>query len=520
MDTKVKQLRRFLPAVLFLALFVAYNANGRFMAGSDVYLSRFMPINLVLTGSYYPDPTKIYNSGATPVNDPTCPSHGKLVSVYHAYTPTLLAPFYLIPYRALGLPGEHYLSFYLDKWFASAIVALAGVFTFLLLTELHDGEVGLPLLITLGYFLGTSLWAVASQGSWSHGPAALYIILAIWSLQLRLRRGDEHPPHWLAWLAGWACASAVATRPTNALFAAPFALLALWELRRSRRSLVMFLLGILPVAIWFGSYNAVYFGSPFTLANNYNAAVVRIPHLIHLENFFAGFFGLLFSPSLGMFTTGPVTLFGCLGLALCWRTYRLPLASQAGGSVTEERLPTTPLQRLLRAAALFALAHTLFYSCYLEWWSDWYCYRYLIDILPILALGTGWLFRPGTRWRRLRWPLFIPAFAVSFFVQFYGAFFWGFVAYYGQFVEKPRLYLDLNPNKGFLSLFNHPSPHFSLDPRQHIIFSEANSFRWNWTNWDDLINPFATFPKIHKDLFQTKVVPMRPTLPIILYYGQ
>src|SRR5689334_18120977 len=82
---------RLAPWLVFFGLLVIYHSNGRFIAGSDVYCTRFMPVNLALRGSYYFDPTKPYSMG-TPVFDPGSPSHGKMISPYSEWPATLLTP--------------------------------------------------------------------------------------------------------------------------------------------------------------------------------------------------------------------------------------------------------------------------------------------------------------------------------------------------------------------------------------------------------------------------------------------
>lgn len=532
-------------ACVFLFLWLVYNLNGRFVAGSDVYSSRFLPIQLATKGTYYLDPSKPYHLG-TMVTDKKSPSFGKMISVYHAYTPTLLLPIYAPFYRWAKVPPEHFLAFYLDKLIASFLTAAAGALTFSLIRRMHGGRNASALLITLGFWLGTSLWTIASQGSWSHGPSVFYIALAAYALERsRLGMSVGGGRLW-ALCAGWAAASAFVTRQSNLFFAIPFSVFALLEFGylwlpwprvyshecgclRSRGGIRRgfgvpgdyFLAGIVPVACWYLIYNAVYFGDPFKTAAMYNLAYQRIPHLMHPENFFAGFFGLLFSPSLGMFTMAPVTLFAVPGMLAVWRDHRSVAEVRPDGSRLEERFPSTFLQRLTRLGVLFIICHIVFYSCYLEWWAGFsYCHRYMIDIQPFLALCAGWFFRPGAALRKFRWPLFAPAFLFSFAVQFYGAFFWNGVKYFDGVHTDPRLYLDLNPRKSHAGIFNVPSKHFSLKRDDHLILGEIRSFLPQMTSWRNLREHFASLPKIKQDLFETRTVEFTPAVPIILESGR
>lgn len=508
------------PSALFVFLFVVYNLNGRFIAGSDVYSTRYMPANLAVYGTYYfPDnlpPDRNWNLG-TRVVDVNSPSHMKAISVYPTYVPTILLPIYIPIYRWIGVPIDHFLTWYLDKWIASIFAAAATVLTFCLIRRMHGGRNAKALLAALGLGLGTSLWAIASQGSWAMGPSAFFLIFTVFCMERAVRLKERESATWWAALSGWSVASAFATRQSDMFFVLPFFFFGLWELRSSRRLQGFFFGGIVPVAAWFVLHNYFYFGHPLTTGYKYNKAQELIPKLMHVENFFHGFFGLLFSPSLGMFTMAPVTLFaipGLLGMTLFPRSEvleRLPDGARI------ERRGRDFLQRVMILGAIFCVIHVLFYSCYLEWWAGWsYCYRYLIDIQPFLFLGVGWFFRPGARFEKYRWPMFLPALLFSAFVQFFGAFFW-----FGTFFDglgKPggnptydRVYVNLDPKHPVTGIFNRPSFMFSLQKKDHIILKEGVPSRIKFEN------SFATWENMRRDLCETEVLQFHPN--IILMYG-
>lgn len=510
-------LSRSLPWILLIGLFVTYNLNGRFIGGSDVFSTRFMPIILAKTGSYYFDESGVgrWNLG-TMVQDPASPSNGKYISVYPTYMPTLLSPLYYIFYGKMGLdlPIEHFLAFYLDKWISSFIAALTGVLVFSLVRRMHGGRNAMAMLVTLGMSLGTSLWAISSQGSWAMGPSAFFLILAVWSLERAVRHRDHPQVFRWAWLAGFAIASAFAMRLSNMIFVLPFFLFGLWELRRQPKAMLLLFLGVFPVAAWFCIHNYLYFGSPLKTGYNYNLTQLRVPNLMHIENFFAGFIGLLFSPSLGMFMTGPVTLFAFPGLLGALFVGKRLLERRGDGTLVFARRSRNFMQRILLLIAPFVVFHILFYSCYLEWWGGWsYCYRYLIDIQPFLFLGVGWFFRPKTRFRMFRWPMFIPALALSLLVQSYGAFIWG-----GRLMKlnpMPRFYLNLDPNKGHKGPFNEPFWFYSFKREDHLMLGELSQIPPMHT----FIDAFGSPKEIKKDLFETqRWGPERGH--IIIYYGR
>jgi hypothetical protein len=304
-------------------------------------------------------------------------------------------------------------------------------------------------------------------------------------------------------------------RQSDIFFVLPFALHVLYELRRNRLRLAAFALGIALVASWYVIHNYVHFGNPLTTGYKYNLARQYIPKLLHPENFPAGFIGLLFSPSLGMLTMAPVTLFAFPGLIGILRPLREEIETKPDGVRIERRLPRSYLQRVMLIGAPFVMVHIVFYSCYLEWWGGWsYCYRYLIDIQPLLALGTGWFFRPDAAFYKLRWPLYIPALLLSVSVQFYGAFLWGGSNLH--LADMPRFYLNLDPQKGSKGIFNHEKFFYSWKRSDHIILGElSNGFPSRKTIYEALAAP----KEVWRDLFDTRIYDFRQG-SIIIYYGR
>jgi hypothetical protein len=517
--------------MLMAGLVVVYQANGRFIGGSDAYCTRFMAVNLARDGSYYFDASKPYAMGVV-VDDPASPSFGRMINQYNDFVPTLLAPFYVPFYRWAKLPPEHFLTFYLDKLFASLWVAAGAAATLALARRLHGGRWTMALTATLAVALGTSLWAIASQASWAHGPSFCMTMVAclgvVKALETPMTGGRRSDAAWAA-LAGFCASGAVATRPTDALFAVPFMALALWELRRPWRRWAGLVAGATAPAAWFAWHNWLLFGSPFRTGFQWNITYRRVPHILSLDNFWGGLAGLLASPSMGLFATAPVMLFAVPGLVGLWRRWRprtlAMIARDCGGgrgsgrAWRDGRRAALALMRLTRLGAAFVVAHVAFYSCYREWWGGWsYAHRYLIDVMGFAALAMAWFLRPGARARSLRWPLLIPAFLFSVAFQFYGAFFWSGQAHFKLLAPPRRPWTPTRlSNLGDYVRF---SPFFSLEADHHLILAEPPLFNWRWTSWDAFARPLATPAKIDKDLFVTRTVNFRPAQPIILDYGR
>jgi hypothetical protein len=223
-------------------------------------------------------------------------------------------------------------------------------------------SVGLVLL----YFLATSVRTVASQALWQHAGVHLGIALALWLVL------DERPvSRWRAFLAGLALGVGTVARQTTAVVLA-----GVLSRRTFIRAVAGFGIGIIPLLV----YNAVAFGNPFE--QGYGSKPFDTPVL-------TGLYGLLLSPSRGLFVYAPYLLFAVAALVLAWR---------ASGEVAAR----------LRALGLVALATLVLYATYTEWWGGRvFGARFLDDLAPILFAALAWGIGRGlldrALWRRLFW---------------------------------------------------------------------------------------------------------------------
>jgi hypothetical protein len=223
-------------------------------------------------------------------------------------------------------------------------------------------SVGLVLL----YLLATSVRTVASQALWQHAGAHLAIAVALW---LVLEERPASPRR--AFLAGLALGLGTVARQTTALVLAGIV-----SRRTFLRSVAGFGIGIIPLLV----YNSFAYGDAFE--QGYGSKPFDTPIL-------AGLYGLLLSPSRGLFVYAPYLAFAVAALVIAWR---------ARGEVAAR----------LRALGLVALATLLLYATYTEWWGGRvFGARFLDDLAPILfaalawGIGRGLLDRPV--WRRLFW---------------------------------------------------------------------------------------------------------------------
>lgn len=209
--------------------------------------------------------------------------------------------------------------------------------------------------LVLLYWLGTSVRTVAAQALWQHAGVHLALALGLW---LVLREGAVSLVREL--LAGIALGFGVVVRQTTLIpliGSERFAGGGAW---RARIALIAgAAIGVIPLL----AYDTVAFGSP--AEQGYGPKLFTTP-------LFAGLYGLLLSPSRGLFVYEPWVIAALAALVLAWRR-RGPVAER------------------LRTLGLAWLALLVFYALYVEWWGGRvFGPRFLDDMAPVLIVALGW----------------------------------------------------------------------------------------------------------------------------------
>lgn len=155
--------------------------------------------------------------------------------------------------------------------------------------------------------LATSVWSVASDQLWPHGPAALFIALAVWSLATERE-----------WLAGIALGMALLIRPPVAVIAVVVGL-GLAFYRRSTRPLFQIGLPSSVAAAVYLVYNQVLFGSwspvaPYEASGGLTTATGTV------EGGLEKILTVFLSPRYGVLVWTPWILVGLVGLHRVWRS--------------------------------------------------------------------------------------------------------------------------------------------------------------------------------------------------------
>ena len=312
------------------------------------------------------DPSvNVFTTSPRSAGGPPPPLPGQHVCSIFPPGVALLALPVLVPAALAGVsPSDATALLLLGHLVASILEAIAALLLWSVFRRFVSARwsVGLVLL----YLLATSVRTVASQALWQHAGVHLGIALALW-----LGLDERSPTNRRAFLAGLAIGIGSVARQTAAL------ILAGVPTRGTvLRSIAGFGIGIAPLL----AYNAFAFGNAFE--QGYGAKPFDTPLL-------TGLYGLLLSPSRGLFVYAPYLLFAVAALGLAWR---------ARGEVAAR----------LRALGLVSIATLLLYATYTEWWGGRvFGARFLDDLAPILFAALAWGIGGGLLdrkpWRRLFW---------------------------------------------------------------------------------------------------------------------
>jgi hypothetical protein len=360
------------PGALFLLVLLVYSASPRTPAETDSTPARYLPFSILRELDFDLDEFGFLYRQRQPFY--LVEIDGHMVSAYPPWAAVLALPVYAIPVLC-GLPPDSPLVFEIEKLAAALITALSVLALHRVSLRLTREPIGFA--IALVYAFGTSSFSTSSQALWQHGPAQLFLALALYCLV----RGLEEP-RWTA-VAGLPLASAILCRPVDLLLALPIGVYVLW---RARDRLAGFLVAGLPMLLVLVSYNRRYFGSSMTFGF---AGFVFGPGSVGGESgglfdtpFLEGFAGILASPARGLFVYSPIFLLSLWGMVVAWRR---------------------PGNELMKCLSIAPLALALLVAKWVNWFGGW-CYgpRLLADATPILALflvepferaARSWLWR-------------------------------------------------------------------------------------------------------------------------------
>jgi hypothetical protein len=356
---------------LALLCFVVYNLNLREVSAHDTIPARFLPLSILAEGDLDLDEFEFLHLRRTdPKELPYYLQYrnGHYYSSYPVLPGIMAVPVYVIP-TLLGLFDASEPDFSTDvtitsKVAAALFAAMSVAFVYLACRRLFAPRWALG--AALLYAFATGTLSTSSQGLWQHGPAQLWLAVALWCF---LPSGEETGTSRLGPLAalvgGLSLGLAVAARGVMAI---PAAVLFLYALRRNWRTLPFLLVGPVLAGALVGWYNFHHFG---TLLGG-EAYLSRLHLTMHGErgswkaDFLPGLYGLLFSANRGLVVFTPLVLLAAAGAEWGWRKKNLAVL------------------RWLTAATALTL---LVYGFYSVWWGGWsYGPRYACDVLPLVAV--------------------------------------------------------------------------------------------------------------------------------------
>lgn len=286
---------------------------------------------------------------------------GHLVSRFGIGTPITAAPFFAgavalgsgrITESEAGAVG---------RLAAATCVALAAVLLFATARALGVTRRAATLSVVT-YGLATSAASIASQALWQHGPAQLWMVLAIYLLTV-----GRAPA-----LAGLAGGMVVLCRTPDFPIVVAGAAYALYGWRRTPRAAGAFVLGALGPALLLATVNQRWFGAPWHMAQAIRIVGEDAANLPAdsrwAGNPLVGLAGLLASPSRGLLVYSPILLMLVAAPREAWRR-------------------TSPL---IRAHLVGGLVMMAMLSVYYGWYGGWnFGPRMLADLSPLLALALA-----------------------------------------------------------------------------------------------------------------------------------
>ena len=307
MVTQPKRLSPKLLILIFLGSFICFNVNLIPRPNSDAISSELLPFSIAIHHNIYIDQfQKYYQQKWRDANALyfMAPWGNHQLSAYPITLPLLVTPLYFPVVHLLHLENAPtaklvMVAYPMGKLCASLIAALSVVVLYVLLVLLF-GASPLVFIITLAYALGTTIWSTASQHLMPHGFSCLMILATLMFFQhSKVRRR-------FLLMAGLCAALAVAERYNNVFFAGVMALFVIHKNYKRPSALCAFF--VFPVAI--GSalmwYNLHFFHQ---VLGAYPACKLD-------ANVFAGFAGILVSPSRGLLVYSPF-----LVAAIGWNRY-------------------------------------------------------------------------------------------------------------------------------------------------------------------------------------------------------
>jgi hypothetical protein len=276
---------------------------------------------------------------------------GRVFNTYSVMTAIAAAPFVAVLKPVFRKqPNAIWVSIHMSLIIAKIYAAASVGLLFLVAFRLSK-SVCIALILALILAFASLNAGQHAGGYWSHNPGTFFVLLGLAALLML-------PGRW-AGLSGAALAIAASMRPDVIVL---IALLTLYVLLHQRKAFLVYALSGAALALvyvlickaTYGEWIQPYPGPTQVLGRDFDS----------------GIFGLLVSPSRGLFIYMPVCLLSLWGMVRCFR----------------DRSDTFVVYRFL---ALAVLGHWIFLALWPMWWGGWsYGPRLFCTYIPIWLLLT------------------------------------------------------------------------------------------------------------------------------------
>ncbi len=225
------------------------------------------------------------------------------------------------------------------------------------------------------FAIGTSTWSISANELWPHGPAQLFLALAV------LGMASER-----FFAGGLAYGASLLIRPVTAIIPAVTGLVHGWRTRAWQPILLVGLGSFIGVAVLL-AYNQAVLDTWSPAPPSYGEAFVDRAGRQSIAGYVGDVLGFLFHPKYSVFVFSPFLLFTVPGLRTAWRTAPAWTKSSAVGG----------------------LAYILIHLRLNRFWGGLaFNYRYALELLivlsPLLFLSwQAWYDGAGAVGRRLFW---------------------------------------------------------------------------------------------------------------------
>lgn len=317
----------------------------------------------------------VFLSAYSPVQESVV-VHGQIVCKYSVGTALTALPVY-VPYVVVGGHFSPAAAAVIGKVSGGLLTAIAGVAEYYAMLRLWR-SVGIATCGGVLFGFGTEVSSIASQGLWEQTGAVLWLAVLLLVGAWITERPDEP---WLYVAAGGAAGMTALCRPQDVLLAGPILLGIVWlGWRRGgggRRSLLLEVLGGLPLLVVEVGYNEVAFGS--VLRTGYASRASGVLGMFS-NPLGSGLVGLLLSPSKGWVVYNPwIILPVVVGVCLVVRVaVRRVTALPRGGY-------------LVTSGVVGVTGYVCLMAVYYQWPGGYtFGPRYELDAVPVLVMASVW----------------------------------------------------------------------------------------------------------------------------------